>query len=180
MSQLDNLTFRPLYAESPGAKKISLGEKAKAFARLAAVESKRPVSILASKAKEPAAGKDAAKSKDPLASLALGGGSKRNALLKWCQTQTCGYRQVDISNFSSSWNDGVALCALLDRLAPHLVRFSSLDLSDARACFRVAFDAAEALGVPCSLDINEVTTERPDWQAVYAYVSRLYAHFEAQ
>lgn len=47
--------------------------------------------------------------KDPLNALVKNGGSKRNALLKWCQSKTVGYRNIDITNFSSSWNDGLAL-----------------------------------------------------------------------
>ncbi|KAA8578916.1 hypothetical protein FQN60_017522, partial [Etheostoma spectabile] len=50
--------------------------------------------------------------KDPLSALAREyGGSKRNALLKWCQKKTEGYQNIDITNFSSSWNDGLAFCA---------------------------------------------------------------------
>lgn len=41
--------------------------------------------------------------KDPLNALVKNGGSKRNALLKWCQNKVVGYRNIDITNFSSSW-----------------------------------------------------------------------------
>ena len=78
---------------------MSLGEKAAAFARLAAAESfKRPVSILTNKKPQHHPSKAAAARDrgDPLAVLAQGGGSKRNALLKWCQAQTVGYPQVII------------------------------------------------------------------------------------
>lgn len=37
--------------------------------------------------------------KDPLNGLVKNGGSKRNALLKWCQNKTVGYRNIDITNF---------------------------------------------------------------------------------
>lgn len=37
--------------------------------------------------------------KDPLNALVKNGGSKRNALLKWCQNKTVGYRNIDITNF---------------------------------------------------------------------------------
>uniref|UniRef100_A0A4W6FEV3 F-actin monooxygenase n=1 Tax=Lates calcarifer TaxID=8187 RepID=A0A4W6FEV3_LATCA len=36
-------------------------------------------------------------------------------LLTWCQKQTQGYRGVDITNLTSSWRNGLALCALIHR-----------------------------------------------------------------
>lgn len=62
----------------------------------------------------------AAVSGDPLQELAkrTSAGSKRNALLKWCQSRLTGYRGVEVTNFSSSWNDGLALCALLHTYVP--------------------------------------------------------------
>lgn len=53
-------------------------------------------------------------------------GSKRNALLYWCQTKTAGYPKIEITNFSSSWNDGLALCALFHACRNDLVDFKKL------------------------------------------------------
>lgn len=117
--------------------------------------------------------------KDPLASLAQGGGSKRNALLKWCQNKTIGYHNVDITNFSSSWNDGLALCAILDTYLPEKINFSVLSTETKRTNFEVALAAAESVGVQNLLDINDmITFERPNWQTVYNYVTSVYCHFE--
>lgn len=117
--------------------------------------------------------------KDPLASLAQGGGSKRNALLKWCQNKTLGYTNVDITNFSSSWNDGLALCAILDTYIPEKINYKNLSPSNKRENFEVAISAAEAVGVSNILDISDmITSERPNWQTVYNYVTSIYCHFE--
>ncbi|XP_025092993.1 cytospin-A-like isoform X6 [Pomacea canaliculata] len=118
--------------------------------------------------------------KDPLSSLAKQmGGSKRNALLKWCQQKTLAYSGVDITNFSSSWNDGLAFCALLHSYLPDKVLYSTLNSDDKRKNFTLAFSAAESVGIPTSLSLNEmVAMERPDWQAVMAYVTNIYKHFE--
>ncbi|XP_064105920.1 cytospin-A-like isoform X4 [Macrobrachium nipponense] len=117
--------------------------------------------------------------KDPLASLAQGGGSKRNALLKWCQNKTIGYTNVDITNFSSSWNDGLALCAILDTYLPEKIGYKALSPINKRENFEVAISAAESVGIHNSLDVSDmITSERPNWQTVYNYVTSIYCHFE--
>lgn len=117
--------------------------------------------------------------KDPLAGLVKNGGSKRNALLKWCQTRTANYPNIDITNFSSSWNDGLALCALLHTYLPDAIPFETLSSSDVRHNFQVAFRAAESIGIPTSLDIDELaTSDRPDWQSIMTYITAIYKHFE--
>lgn len=117
--------------------------------------------------------------KDPLAGLVKNGGSKRNALLKWCQTQTATYPNIDITNFSSSWNDGLALCALLHKYLPQMIPIDSLTPSDVRHNFQVAFRAAESVGIPTTLDIEELaSSDRPDWQSVMTYITAIYKHFE--
>uniref|UniRef100_A0A3P9J8C7 Cytospin-A n=1 Tax=Oryzias latipes TaxID=8090 RepID=A0A3P9J8C7_ORYLA len=118
--------------------------------------------------------------KDPLAALAREyGGSKRNALLKWCQKKTEGYQNIDITNFSSSWNDGLAFCALLHTYLPAHIPYQELTGQDKRRNFTLAFQAAESVGIKCTLDINEmVHTERPDWQSVMTYVTAIYKYFE--
>ncbi|KAI5089405.1 cytospin-B isoform X1 [Silurus meridionalis] len=68
---------------------------------------------------------------DPLAALAREyGGSKRNALLKWCQKKTEGYPNVDVTNFSSSWSDGLAFCALLHTYLPAHIPYQELISQD--------------------------------------------------
>lgn len=89
--------------------------------------------------------------KDPLQALVKNGGSKRNALLKWCQNKTMGYPNIDITNFSSSWNDGMALCALLHSYLPDKIPYETLNPTDKRRNFSIAFEAAESVGIRTSL-----------------------------
>ncbi|XP_065089782.1 cytospin-A-like isoform X2 [Ochlerotatus camptorhynchus] len=117
--------------------------------------------------------------KDPLNALVKNGGSKRNALLKWCQNKTVGYRNIDITNFSSSWNDGLALCAIMHSYLPDHIPYDKLSPNDKRRNFSLAFAAAESVGIPTSLSIDDMCQlERPDWQQVMGYVTAIYKHFE--
>ncbi|XP_041807737.1 cytospin-B isoform X2 [Chelmon rostratus] len=118
--------------------------------------------------------------KDPLAALAREyGGSKRNALLKWCQKKTEGYPNIDVTNFSSSWSDGLAFCALLHTYLPAHIPYQELISQDKVRNLTLAFQAAESIGIKPSLDIEELMkTDRPDWQSVMLYVSQIYKYFE--
>ncbi|KAL0979542.1 hypothetical protein UPYG_G00186370 [Umbra pygmaea] len=118
--------------------------------------------------------------KDPLSALAREyGGSKRNALLRWCQKKTEGYQNIDITNFSSSWNDGLAFCAVLHTYLPAHIPYHELTSQDKRRNFTLAFQAAESVGIKSTLDLNEMaSTERPDWQSVMTYVTAIYKYFE--
>ncbi|VDM16752.1 unnamed protein product [Hydatigera taeniaeformis] len=122
---------------------------------------------------------------DPLHELAkrTDAGSKRNALLRWCQGRVAGYRGVEVTNFSSSWNDGLALCALLHTFLPHLIAPNwerVVNGMDKQRRFEVAFAAAESQGIPTTLRLSDMLTkDRPDWNHVMAYIASIYKHFEA-
>ncbi|XP_036623577.1 cytospin-B isoform X1 [Trichosurus vulpecula] len=118
--------------------------------------------------------------KDPLAALAREyGGSKRNALLKWCQKKTEGYPNIDITNFSSSWSDGLAFCALLHTYLPAHIPYQELNSQEKKRNLLLAFQAAESVGITPSLELSEMLyTDRPDWQSVMQYVAQIYKYFE--
>ncbi|XP_055991704.1 cytospin-B isoform X3 [Sorex fumeus] len=118
--------------------------------------------------------------RDPLTALAREyGGSKRNALLKWCQKKTEGYANIDITNFSSSWSDGLAFCALLHTYLPAHIPYQELNSQEKKRNLLLAFEAAESIGIKPSLELSEMLyTDRPDWQSVMQYVSQIYKYFE--
>ncbi|KRY75920.1 EH domain-binding protein 1, partial [Trichinella pseudospiralis] len=95
-------------------------------------------------------------------------------LLSWCQQVTRDYRGVKITNFSSSWRNGLAFAALVHHFRPDLIDFDTLRPSDIRENCRKAFDAAALLGVPRLIDPNDmVIMAIPDKISVMTYVYSL-------
>ncbi|XP_013886872.1 F-actin-monooxygenase mical1 isoform X2 [Austrofundulus limnaeus] len=76
-------------------------------------------------------------------------GSGFEELLKWCQKHTAGYKNVNVKDFSQSWRSGLALCALIHHLRPHLIDVSSLDEGNSVHNNQLAFSLIQKeLGIP--------------------------------
>ncbi|KAK4543116.1 hypothetical protein LTR36_005893 [Oleoguttula mirabilis] len=99
--------------------------------------------------------------------------SAREGLLLWCQRKTACYDEVDILNFSSSWNNGLAFCALLDIHRPDLIDYDKLDKSDHRGNMQLAFDiASKEIGIPDLLDVEDVCdVAKPDERSLMTYIA---------
>ncbi|KAJ8356178.1 hypothetical protein SKAU_G00189720 [Synaphobranchus kaupii] len=107
------------------------------------------------------------------------GGSKRNSLLRWCQGRTQGYKNIDITNFSSSWADGLAFCAVYHTYLPTHIPYSTLNLNNKKHNLGLAFQTGESVGITTMLTVEEMLREEgPDWQRVLGYVESMYRHFE--
>ncbi|XP_053175957.1 F-actin-monooxygenase mical2b [Scomber japonicus] len=102
-----------------------------------------------------------------------------NRLLIWCQKQTEGYRGVNITNLTSSWRNGLALCALIHRQRPELIDFDTLNEEDVAANNQLAFDVAERqLGIQPVTTGKEMAAEaEPDKLLMVLYLSRFYEAF---
>ncbi|KAF7185373.1 Alpha-actinin-like protein 1 [Pseudocercospora fuligena] len=99
--------------------------------------------------------------------------SAREGLLLWCQRKTACYDEVDVRDFSSSWNDGLAFCALLDIHRPDLIDYDELDKSDHRGNMKLAFDiASKEIGIPELLDVEDVAdVAKPDERSLMTYIA---------
>ncbi|XP_029991782.1 LOW QUALITY PROTEIN: protein-methionine sulfoxide oxidase mical2b-like [Sphaeramia orbicularis] len=100
-------------------------------------------------------------------------------LLTWCQKQTQGYRGVDVTNLTSSWRNGLALCALIHRQRPELIDFDSLNEEDVAGNNQLAFDVAEReFGIQPVTTGKEMASEaEPDKLLMVLYLSKFYEAF---
>ncbi|XP_075069068.1 smoothelin isoform X2 [Mixophyes fleayi] len=102
--------------------------------------------------------------------------SIKQMLLDWCKAKTRGYEHVDIHNFSSSWSDGMAFCALVHNFFPEAFDYNQLRPQNRRQNFDLAFSAAEKhADCPQLLDAEDMVRMRePDWKCVYTYIQEFY------
>lgn len=109
--------------------------------------------------------------------------SAREGLLLWCQRKTACYNEVSVQDFSASWNNGLAFCALLDIHRPDLMDYDSLDKSDHRGNMQLAFDiASKEIGIPDLLDVEDVCdVAKPDERSLMTYIAywfHAFSHME--
>uniref|UniRef100_A0A4W3GHE7 F-actin monooxygenase n=1 Tax=Callorhinchus milii TaxID=7868 RepID=A0A4W3GHE7_CALMI len=102
-----------------------------------------------------------------------------NRLLTWCQKQTEGYENVTITDLTSSWKSGLALCAIIHHFCPHLIDFDSLNEEDAAKNNQLAFDLAEQqFGIsPITTGKEMVAVSEPDKLNMVMYLSKFYELF---
>ncbi|XP_056595383.1 F-actin-monooxygenase mical2b isoform X2 [Triplophysa dalaica] len=100
-------------------------------------------------------------------------------LLFWCQKQTRGYRGVDVTDLTTSWRSGLALCAIIHRQRPDLIDFDSLNEADCAKNNQLAFDVAEReFGIQPITTGKEMDAERgPDKLIMILYLSKFYEMF---
>ncbi|XP_047462920.1 EH domain-binding protein 1-like isoform X12 [Mugil cephalus] len=103
------------------------------------------------------------------------------SLLQWCQNITSRYRGVKVTNFSTSWRNGLAFCALLHHFHPDKIEFDLLDPHDIKLNNKKAFDGFESLGISRLLEPSDmVLLSVPDRLIVMTYLSQIRSHFTNQ
>ncbi|XP_060711363.1 EH domain-binding protein 1-like isoform X2 [Hemiscyllium ocellatum] len=113
----------------------------------------------------------------PVQSLA---NTSRN-LLDWCRTVTRDYQRLKITNFTTSWRNGLAFCAILHHFHPELIDYSSLDPHDIKTNNKKAFDGFASLGISRLLEpADMVLLAIPDKLIVMTYLCQIRAHFTGQ
>ncbi|XP_022814078.1 titin isoform X4 [Spodoptera litura] len=106
----------------------------------------------------------------------------KERLLQWCRDKTRDYENVKLENFSTSWADGLAFCALVHHFLPDAFDYSKLSPEKRRHNFTLAFKIAdEKAGIYPLLDVDDmVTMRKPDWKCVFTYVQSIYRRFKDQ
>ncbi|XP_026168610.1 smoothelin, like [Mastacembelus armatus] len=105
--------------------------------------------------------------------------SIKQILLEWCRSKTIGYQNIDIQNFSSSWSDGMAFCALVHSFFPTEFDYNSLSCDNRKHNFELAFGTAEVkAGCDRLIEVDDmmIMGRKPDPMCVFTYVQSLYNH----
>ncbi|PLW49023.1 hypothetical protein PCASD_05055 [Puccinia coronata f. sp. avenae] len=116
-----------------------------------------------------------------IADISEEGVNAKEGLLLWCQRKTRGYESVNVQDFSGSWQDGLALCALIHHHRPDLIDWDNLPRGDRHACTQMAFDiAATSLGIPQLLEISDLCDAvKPDERSVMTYIAQYFHAFSS-
>jgi len=100
------------------------------------------------------------------------------AILIWCQCRVRDYN-VKIENFTSSWANGMAFCALIHYFFPQAFDFSKIEATNRRQNYEIAFKTGERYaGIPDFLTADDmeamVVDQRLDPKMIFSYVQEVY------
>ncbi|XP_054627221.1 F-actin-monooxygenase mical2b isoform X3 [Dunckerocampus dactyliophorus] len=100
-------------------------------------------------------------------------------LLTWCQKQTEGYQNVEITDLTSSWRSGLGLCGLIHRFKPQLIDFESLNEENQAANLQLAFDILEReFGIRPFASVKELSGSLElEKTKMISYLSKIYELF---
>ncbi|XP_077095632.1 EH domain-binding protein 1 isoform X7 [Siphateles boraxobius] len=118
----------------------------------------------------------------PIPSPILGGRPNASqSLLAWCREVTKNYRGVKITNFTTSWRNGLAFCALLHHFRPDFIDYKALNPQDIKENNKKAYDVFASLGISRLLEPSDmVLLAIPDKLTVMTYLYQIRAHFSGE
>ncbi|XP_070325555.1 nesprin-2 isoform X5 [Odocoileus virginianus] len=99
--------------------------------------------------------------------------SAKKALLHWAQEQCASYESVNVTDFKSSWRNGMAFLAVIHALRPDLIDMKSVKHRSNRDNLKEAFRIAEQeLKIPKMLEPEDVDVVNPDEKSIMTYVAQ--------
>ncbi|XP_029609412.1 EH domain-binding protein 1-like protein 1 isoform X11 [Salmo trutta] len=103
------------------------------------------------------------------------------SLLEWCQEATKEHKGVKITNFSTSWRNGLAFCALLHHFHPDRINFEMLDPYDIKRNNKKAFDGFAEMGISRLMEPSDMALLAvPDRLIVMTYLNQIRTYFLGQ
>ncbi|XP_051541834.1 uncharacterized protein LOC127433722 isoform X6 [Myxocyprinus asiaticus] len=103
------------------------------------------------------------------------------SLLEWCQEITKNYKGVKVTNFNTSWRNGLAFCAILHHFHPDKIDFDALEPHNIKQNNKTAFDGFALLGISRLLEPSDmVLLSVPDRLIVMTYLCQIRTHFTGQ
>ncbi|XP_041445987.1 EH domain-binding protein 1-like protein 1 isoform X2 [Xenopus laevis] len=107
--------------------------------------------------------------------------SSIDSLLCWCQEVTASYRGVRVNNFTTSWRNGLAFCAILHHFHPEIINYEVLDPLNIKENNKKAFDGFASLGIPALLCPTDMLLHPiPDKLIILTYLCQIRDHFISQ
>ncbi|KAF8918902.1 calponin homology domain-containing protein [Mucidula mucida] len=111
-----------------------------------------------------------------IADISEEGLSAKEGLLLWCQRKTEPYKDVNVQDFSLSWSDGLALCALIHCHRPDLLDYDKLNKAWKHPPGLP--DSCRALNIPQLLEVEDLCdSNKPDERSVMTYIASYFHAF---
>jgi len=86
------------------------------------------------------------------------GGGKMEGLMQWLQGQINPYN-IQVKNYTKSWADGLAICALLHSMRPDLIDMNKIKNETPIERIRIAINGLEKAGCPILVDAEDFAYE---------------------
>ena len=95
-------------------------------------------------------------------------------LLDWAKSILSKFPNVKVTNFTTSWRNGLAFCGLIHSFYPDLISYDTLTPHDIKHNCKLAFEAGEKLGITRLIEPENMVIKRiPDKLAVITYLHQL-------
>jgi Ca2+-binding EF-hand superfamily protein len=116
-----------------------------------------------------------------VADIDLDGLTGKRGLLEWAK-RACKAQGVKVSNFTTSWNNGRALCALIANFRGDLLTMAAVGpKSEAMSNTQKALDiGSQSLDIPIVMDAEDLCVAKPDEKSVVTMVAEWFKAFAGQ